>query len=98
MQKVFSTAEGKSAAVFNEPRTICYVIRVQAFNPKDEELQSRFESVLGDQRRLSMVAQSAFAGYLWIGSLVWKKTWNLPGIVNCGCLSGRSRTFVIDVG
>ena len=80
MQKVFSTAEGKSAAVFNEPRTICYVIRVQAFNPKDEELQSRFESVLGDQRRLSMVAQSAFAEIFmdWIAGLEkdLELTWN----------------------
>ena len=33
MQKVFSTAEGKSVAVFNEPQTICYVIRLQAFEP-----------------------------------------------------------------
>lgn len=80
MQKVFSTAEGKSTAVFNEPRTICYVIRVQAFNPKDEELQSRFESVLGDQRRLSMVAQSAFAEIFmdWIAGLEkdLELTWN----------------------
>ena len=80
MQKVFSTSEGKSTAVFNEPRTICYVIRVQAFNPKDEELQSRFESVLGDQRRLSMVAQTEFAEIFmdWIAGLEkdLELTWN----------------------
>lgn len=80
MQKVFSTAEGKSVAVFNEPQTICYVIRLLAFKPSEGELQDRFESVLGDQRRLSMVAQTAFAEVFmdWIAGLEkdLELTWN----------------------
>ena len=80
MQKVFSTTEGNSVAAFNEPQTICYVIRLQAFEPSEGELQDRFESVLGDQRRLSMVAQTAFAEVFmdWIAGLEkdLELTWN----------------------
>lgn len=80
MQKVFATAEGKSVAVFNEPKTICYVIGVLAFQPSENELQDRFEGVLGDQRRLSMVAQTAFAEVFmdWIAGLEkdLELTWN----------------------
>ena len=80
MQKVFSTAEGKSVAVFNEPQTICYVIRLLAFEPPESDLQDRFERVLGDQRRLSMVAQTAFAEVFmdWIAGLEkdLELTWN----------------------
>ena len=80
MQKVFSTAEGKSVAVFNEPQTICYVIRLLAFEPPESDLQDRFEGVLGDQRRLSMVAQTAFAEVFmdWIAGLEkdLELTWN----------------------
>ncbi len=80
MQKVFATAEGKSVAVFNEPKTICYVIGVRAFQPPENELQDRFEGILGDQRRLSMVAQTAFAEVFmdWIAGLEkdLELTWN----------------------
>ncbi len=80
MQKVFATAEGKSVAVFNEPKTICYVIGVLAFQPPENELQDRFEGILGDQRRLSMVAQTAFAEVFmdWIAGLEkdLELTWN----------------------
>jgi hypothetical protein len=71
MQKIFSVAEGQSVTAFNEPKTICYVIRLLEYKPADEELQKRFEGVLGDQRRLSMVAQTAFAEVFmdWIASL-----------------------------
>ena len=80
LQKVFATAEGKSVAVFNEPKTICYVIGVLAFQPPENELQNRFEGILGDQRRLSMVAQTAFAEVFmdWIAGLEkdLELTWN----------------------
>ena len=80
MQKVFATAEGKSVAVFNEPKTICYVIGVLAFQPPEHELQDRFQGILGDQRRLSMVAQTAFAEIFmdWIAGLEedLELTWN----------------------
>jgi hypothetical protein len=80
MQKVFATTEGKSVAVFNEPKTICYVIGVLAFQPPENELQNRFEGILGDQRRLSMVAQTAFAEVFmdWIAGLEkdLELTWN----------------------
>lgn len=71
MQKIFSVAKGQSVTAFNEPKTICYVIRLLEYKPADEELQKRFEGVLGDQRRLSMVAQTAFAEVFmdWIASL-----------------------------
>jgi len=80
MQKVFATTEVKSVAVFNEPKTICYVIGVLAFQPPENELQNRFEGILGDQRRLSMVAQTAFAEVFmdWIAGLEkdLELTWN----------------------
>jgi len=80
MQKIFSVAEGQSVTTFNEPQTICYVIRLLEYKPADEELQKRFEGVLGDQRRLSMVAQTAFAEVFmdWIASLEkdLELTWN----------------------
>ena len=71
MQKIFSVSEGQSIASFNEPQTICYVVRLLEYKPAEEELQNRFEDVLGDQRRLSMVAQTAFAEVFmdWIASL-----------------------------
>ena len=71
MQKIFSVAKGQSVTAFNEPKTICYVIRLLEYKPADEELQKRFEGVLGDQRRLSMVAQTAFAEVFmdWIARL-----------------------------
>ena len=80
MQKIFSVAEGQSIASFNEPQTICYVVRLLEYKPAEEELQKRFEGVLGDQRRLSMVAQTAFAEVFmnWIASLEkdLELTWN----------------------
>ena len=80
MQKIFSVAKGQSVTTFNEPQTICYVIRLLEYKPADEELQKRFEGVLGDQRRLSMVAQTAFAEVFmdWIASLEkdLELTWN----------------------
>ena len=80
MQNIFSVAEGQSVTTFNEPQTICYVIRLLEYKPADEELQKRFEGVLGDQRRLSMVAQTAFAEVFmdWIASLEkdLELTWN----------------------
>jgi len=80
MHKVFSTVEGESVAVFNEPQTICYVIRLLALKPSDDELQDRFKGVLGDQQRLSMVAQTAFAEVFmdWIAGLEkdLELTWN----------------------
>ncbi len=79
-QKVFATAEGKSVAVFNEPKTICYVIGVLEFQPPENELRDRFEGILGDQRRVSMVAQTAFAEVFmdWIAGLEkdFELTWN----------------------
>ena len=80
MQKIFSVSEGQSIASFNEPQTICYVVRLLEYKPAEEELQKRFEGVLGDQRRLSMVAQTAFAEVFmdWIASLEkdLELTWN----------------------
>ena len=86
MQKIFSVAKGQSVTTFNEPQTICYVIRLLEYKPADEELQKRFEGVLGDQRRLSMVAQTAFAEVFmdWIASLekdlalTWNRDPRLP--------------------
>ncbi|MBT4887802.1 MAG: hypothetical protein HON07_11375 [Planctomycetaceae bacterium] len=80
MQKIFSVSEGQSIASFNEPQTICYVVRLLEYKPAEEELQNRFEDVLGDQRRLSMVAQTAFAEVFmdWIATLEkdLELTWN----------------------
>jgi len=57
MQAVFGLEPGKATVAFNEPRTVCYVIRLDGLEPPLEKLRGRFMEARDDQRRLAMVAQ-----------------------------------------
>jgi hypothetical protein len=81
MRAVFTTATGTGATAFNEPQTFCYALRIIAHEPAEAELQERFSETQGDQRRIAMVAQQAFAEVFtdWIdglesqAGLAWKR-------------------------
>ncbi len=56
MEAVFGLEPGGTATAFNEPKTICYCIRLVAYEPEDAVLQERFADVSTDPRRLAMLA------------------------------------------
>jgi hypothetical protein len=57
MRAVFALEPGETAAPFNEPRTICYAVRLTSFEPALETLRERFVAGRKDQRRLAMVGR-----------------------------------------
>ena len=57
MRAVFSLEPGRTAVAFNEPRTVCYVIRLVAQEPPTAELQEKFLAGRNDRQRIGMVAQ-----------------------------------------
>jgi hypothetical protein len=71
MQAVFGLEPGKATVAFNEPRTVCYVTRLDAFEPPMEKLQENFMEARDDQRRLAMVAQreTSRAAAAWVEAL-----------------------------
>lgn len=71
MQAVFGLEPGKATVAFNEPRTVCYVIRLDAFEPPLEKLREKFMEARDDQRRLAMVAQreTSRAAAAWVEAL-----------------------------
>jgi hypothetical protein len=71
MQAVFGLEPGKATVAFNEPRTVCYVTRLDAFEPPMEKLQEKFMEARDDQRRLAMVAQreTSRAAAAWVEAL-----------------------------
>ena len=56
MQAVFALEPGGSGVAFNEPQTVCYCIRLTAFDPEDGVLKERFSAASSDPRRLAAVA------------------------------------------
>jgi hypothetical protein len=56
MEAVFGLEPGGTATAFNEPKTICYCIRLVAYEPDETVLQERFADVSTDPRRLAMLA------------------------------------------
>lgn len=56
MEAVFGLEPGGTATAFNEPKTICYCIRLVAYEPEETVLQERFADVSTDPRRLAMLA------------------------------------------
>jgi len=68
MRAVFALEPGGVAVAFNEPRTVCYVIRLVEFDPSTAVLQEKFLEARGDRRRIGMVAEretsQAFRGLL----------------------------------
>jgi hypothetical protein len=71
MQAVFGLEPGKTAVAFNEPRTVCYVIRMETLEPPQEKLREKFMAARDDQRRLAMVAQreTSRATAAWVEAL-----------------------------
>lgn len=56
MEAVFGLEPGGTATAFNEPKTICYCIRLVAYEPEEAILQQRFTDDSADPRRLAMLA------------------------------------------
>jgi len=56
MQAVFSLESGQTAVAFNEPRTICYCIRLVSLEPAEETLRERFIDASADPRRMAALA------------------------------------------
>jgi len=57
MQAVFALAPGGTAVAFNEPRTVCYVIRLVEYRPDETALRQRFLDASIDERRLLEIAR-----------------------------------------
>jgi hypothetical protein len=57
MRAVFSLEPGRTAVAFNEPRTVCYVIRLVSQEPPTAALQEKFLAGRNDRQRIGMVAQ-----------------------------------------
>jgi hypothetical protein len=57
MRTVFSLEPGRTAVAFNEPKTVCYVIRLVSLEPPAAELQERFVSPRGERQQIGPVAQ-----------------------------------------
>lgn len=74
MEAVFALQPGQTATAFNEPKTICYAIRMESLAPPLEDLEKRFLEVKDDQRRIAMVAQREFSTAItdWLEGLETK--------------------------
>jgi hypothetical protein len=81
MRAVFALEPGGTAVAFNEPRTVCYVIRLVSFSPPDEELRQKFLDPDVDRQRIGAVAErdQARAFEAWLADvekqagLEWKR-------------------------
>jgi hypothetical protein len=57
MRAVFSLEPGRTAVAFNEPQTVCYVIRLASQEPSVAALQETFLAGRNDRQKIGMVAQ-----------------------------------------
>ncbi len=57
MRAVFGLEQGRTAVAFNEPRTVCYVLRLVSQDPPTAELQEKFLAGRNDRQKIGMVAQ-----------------------------------------
>jgi hypothetical protein len=57
MQAVFALEPGQSTVAFNEPKTVCYAIRLGSFEPDEAQLKELFIAAVKDPRRLAAVAE-----------------------------------------
>ena len=71
MQAVFALEPGAATVAFNEPRTVCYAVRLESLEPPLEKLRERFLEDADDQQRLAMVAQreATRATATWVEAL-----------------------------
>jgi len=61
MEAVFGLEPEQTAVAFNEPRTVCYAIRLDAVEPPAAELREKFLEAKSDPRRIGAVAQGEFS-------------------------------------
>jgi hypothetical protein len=81
MRAVFDLEPGQTAVAFNEPKTVCYAIRMVSLEPDDAQLKDLFLASSQDPRRLATVAEddtrSVYDG--WMKSILeryavsWKR-------------------------
>ncbi len=57
MRAVFDLEPGQTAVAFNEPKTVCYAIRLVSLEPDDARLKELFLASSTDPRRLATVAE-----------------------------------------
>jgi len=57
MRAVFALESGRTTVAFNEPRTVCYVLRLVSQEPPTAELQEKFLAGRNDRQKIGMVAQ-----------------------------------------
>lgn len=57
MRAVFDLEPGETAVAFNEPKTVCYAIRLVSLEPSDAQLKDLFLASSEDPRRLATVAE-----------------------------------------
>ena len=71
MATVFGLEPGQAGVAFNEPRTVCYAIRLDSLDPPAAELRSKFIEARSDPRRIGAVAQTEFSRSFgdWLTSL-----------------------------
>lgn len=82
MKAVFALEPGQTAVAFNEPRTVCYAIRLVSYEPDQEKLREQFVDPGFDQRRIAALArqQEGDAIGRWIEdierryALQWKRS------------------------
>lgn len=81
MKAVFGLEPGQVATVFNEPRTVCYVIRLVGLEPGDAQLKELFMAAARDPRRIAVAAEGDATTVLdrWVDSVeqrnqvAWKR-------------------------
>jgi hypothetical protein len=56
MRAVFDLEPGQTAVAFNEPKTVCYVVRLVSLEPDDTRLKDLFVASSEDPRRIATVA------------------------------------------
>lgn len=61
MEAVFSLESEQTTVAFNEPRTVCYAIRLESLEPPVAELREKFLEAKSDPRRIGAVAQGEFS-------------------------------------
>ncbi|MGB8852560.1 MAG: hypothetical protein WCC69_03235 [Pirellulales bacterium] len=57
MKAVFALEPGQTAVAFNDPRTVCYAIRLVSYEPDQEKLREQFVDPGFDQRRIAVLAR-----------------------------------------
>jgi hypothetical protein len=81
MRAVFELEPGETSVAFNEPKTVCYVVRLVSLEPDDARLKDLFLASSEDPRRIATVADDDMRAVNenWMKSIVerygvsWKR-------------------------